>query len=92
MRFRDGKSTINDWQTLLQRTPAQASNVHEFTDAAYLYYKKDNVAQYNYEAIIKLGTPIARINVLHSCATVAGDLEPVVFIMTKGAKVIDANK
>ena len=33
MRLRDGKSTENDWQTLLQHTPTQATNVHEFTDA-----------------------------------------------------------
>lgn len=94
MRLRDGKSTENDWHTLLERTPAQATNVHEFTNSIHLYYKKDGVAQYNYEAIIKLGTPIARINALHSCATAAstktddaGGLEPVVF-MTKGAKVM----
>lgn len=38
MRLRNGISTENDWNTLLQRTPTTATNTHEFTDATRLFY------------------------------------------------------
>lgn len=57
-------------------------------------WQKEDVAKYNYEAVHKLETPIARINAIHSCTTAAaaksddaGGLEPVVF-MAKGAQVM----
>ena len=63
-------------------------------DSIRLFYKKDDVAKYNHQAILKLGTPIARINVIHSSTAaasaksdVAGGLEPVMF-MAKGARVM----
>lgn len=52
------------------------------------------MAEYNHEAITKLGSPVARINVIYSCAAAApaksddaGGLEPVIF-MAKGAGVM----
>ena len=60
MRFRDGQSTEADWITLLQHTPANISNPHEFTNAIHLFYKKEEVAKYNHQAISKLGSPIAK--------------------------------
>ena len=94
MRLRNGQSTENDWRNLLERTPKVANNVDDFMDAICLFYKKEDVAQYNHEAVTKLGTPIARINALHSCAAAAstksddaGGLDPVVF-MAKGVKVM----
>ena len=84
MRLRNGESTENDWRTLLKRTPTAANNANEFIDATRLFYKKEDVAQYNHECITQLGTPIARINAIHSCLTAAstksdnaGGLEPV---------------
>jgi hypothetical protein len=99
LRLRNGQSTDSeaDWNTLLQRTPTMANNSHEFTNAIRLFYKKENVAKYNYDAITKLGSPVARINAIHSCAAAAstksddaGGLEPSVF-MAKGAQVMLTN-
>ena len=94
MRLRNGQSTENDWKNLLERTPKAANNVDDFRDAIRLFYKKEDVAQCNHEAVTKLGTPIARINALHSCVAAAstksddaGGLDSVIF-MAKGAKVM----
>ena len=94
LRLRDGQSTEDDWTTLLQRTPTVANNANTFKEAIHLYYKKEQVAQYNHEAITKLGSPIAQINAIHSCAAAtsaksdnAGGLEPVIF-MAKGSRVM----
>ena len=90
LRLRDGKSTEDNWTTLLQRTPAIANNANDFNDVTLILQKKEHVAKYNYEAITKLGTPIARINTIHSCTAKsdeAGGLQPVIFI-AKRAKVM----
>ena len=67
LRLRNGQSTEADWNTLLQRTPTMANNSDEFTNDIRLFYKKENVAKYNYDAITKLGSPVAQINAIHSC-------------------------
>ena len=94
LRLRNGQSIEADWTTLLQRTPTAVNNANEFTDAICLFYKKEYVAKYNYEAITKLESPIAQINAIHSCVAAASTksddargLEPVVF-MAKGARVM----
>ena len=98
LRLRDGKSTEDDWTTLLQRTPAIANNANDFNDVTHLFYKKEHVAEYNYEAITKLGTPIARINAIHSCTAAAmaksdeaGGLEPVIFIAKRAKVMLTSN-
>ena len=68
----------------MQRTPTNANNVNEFNDSIHLFYKKDDVAKYNHQAIVNLGSPIARINAIHSSTAAA---ESVVF-MAKGTKVM----
>ena len=90
MRLRNGEA---DWTTLLQRTPAKVKNIDDINETVHLYYKKD-VAQYNHKAITQLGTPIARVNAIHSCTAVAsaksdevGGLKPVIFIAV-GAEIM----
>lgn len=82
LRLRDGKSTESDWKTILQRTPSNANNANEFTMPPHLFYKKEDVAKHNYEAVAKLGTPIARINAINSstiaASTDACGLEPII--------------
>ena len=94
LRLRDGQLTEDDWTTLLQQTPTAANNANTFKEAIHLYYKKEQVAQFNHEAITQLGSPVARINAIHSCAAAAsaksdnaGGLEPIIF-MAKGAHVM----
>jgi hypothetical protein len=64
LRLRNGQSTEADWNTLLQRTPTMANNSHEFTNAIRLFYKKENVAKYNYDAITWGGSKNLRRGVL----------------------------
>ena len=43
LRLRDGKSTKEDWETLLTRTPERADNATEFSNAVHLFYTKEEV-------------------------------------------------
>ena len=47
LRLRDGTVNHDDWQMLLERTPQQAKNCDDFTDAIRLFYDKASVAEYN---------------------------------------------
>lgn len=71
LRLRDGCTTEQDWAQLLTRTPANATNISEFDNAIHLFYDKQSVAQVNINSLTKLGTPIARINAIHSCSAAA---------------------
>jgi len=93
LRLRNGESTEEDWQ-LLSRSPSAITNLTEFDDAVHLFYNKDKVAQFNAQKLNSLGTPIARINAVHSCSSAAsaksddaGGLEPVL-LLAKGARVM----
>ena len=93
MRLRNGQSTEDDWRKLLTRSPS-TSNQAEFKDAVRLFFDKQSVAEYNYEKLKSLNTPIARISAKHSGTGAAsaksddaGGLDPEIFL-TKGAQVM----
>ncbi len=86
------------WQMLLERTPQQAKNRNDFTDAVMLFYDKASVAEYNLQKLHSLQTPVARINAIHSDSTAssanpddAGGLHPVVFLATQARVMLTAN-
>ena len=54
------------WEMLLKRSPQQANNVDNFTDATRLFYNQKNVMQYNLDKLHSLGTRTAKINAIHS--------------------------
>ncbi len=98
LRLRDGKVSYNDWQMLLQRTPQNADNAHEFGEAVRLFYTKDNVAKYNLEKLYSLSTPVARINAIHSSPVAASTnpddangLHPVIFLAAQARVMLTAN-
>ena len=98
LRLRNGKITHDDWQMLLQRSPQSADNLEEFNDAIRLFYTKESVANFNYEKLQTLGTPIARINAVHSSPAAAstkpdeaGGLYPVVFLAQHAHVMLTAN-
>ena len=51
---------------LLERTLQQANNRDDFTDAIRLFYDKASVAEYNFQKLHSLHTPVARLNAIHS--------------------------
>ena len=87
LRLRNGETTREDWDLLLTRTPTNAINKSDFSEATHLYYDKMSVTSFNIEKLKSLGKPIARVNALHSnqAAAIAtpedaGGLDPVLFI------------
>ena len=98
LRLRDGKATNQDWKALLQRSPHNASNVNEFTDAVRLFYDKESVAKYNLEKLHTLETPIARVNAInsnHAATTASSDdacgLQPVTYIAKQARVMLTSN-
>lgn len=66
-RARNGNSTVDDWHTLLSRSPNNINNIIEFeTSAVKLCYHKENVAKLNTEKLKKLNEPIAIVKAKHS--------------------------
>ncbi len=97
-RLRDGNISRNNWELTIQRTAQRANNVEEFSDAVWLFYMKESVAEYNFNKLKTLGTPIARINAVHSSAVAAaaksddaGGLYPVVFLAPQARVMLTAN-
>ena len=68
LRLRKGESTVDDWKLLLTRQPSNIPNLCEFEDATRLFYSNEQVANYNYEQLMKLEHPVAHINACHSSA------------------------
>ena len=69
LRLRKVDSTVSDWKLLLTRQPANVDNLIEFKDAVRLFYSNEEVANYNYEELVKLKQPVAQISARHSSAT-----------------------
>ena len=65
MRMRNGKVTEEDWKLLLEHSTTSVP-MDQFTDAIRLYFDKKSVAEYNYEKLLQLGQPVAKIQAKHS--------------------------
>ena len=65
MRMRNGEVTEEDWKLLLDH-PTTHVPMDQFTDAIRLYFDKKSVAEYNYEKLLQLGQPVAKIQAKHS--------------------------
>ena len=94
LRLRDGDTSYDDWQTLLHRSPPYADNFEDFREVVHLFYDRKSVAQFNFERLALLGTPIATVKAIHSSSAAAatksedaGGLSPIVFL-AKGARVM----
>ena len=82
---------------LLERTLQQANNRDDFTDAIRLFYDKASVAEYNFQKLHSLHTPVARLNAIHSDNAAssanpddAGGLH-IIFLATQARVMLTAN-
>jgi hypothetical protein len=97
MRMRNGEVTEEDWKLLLQHSTTRIP-MDQFTDAIRLYFDKKSVAEYNYEKLLEIGQPVAKIQAKHSgrgasAATSddAGGLESVLFLSRKAEVMLTCN-
>ena len=94
LRLRSGETSENDWKLLLRRQPLHANNIEQFKTATRLFYTNEQVANYNYDSLLQLKQPIAKIDAKHSSSEAAKispqdmyGLEPSLLI-SKGALVM----
>ena len=94
MGLRTGDCNNDDWNLLLTRQPSKAQNIAEFHNATRLYFTNEEVANYNFEQLLSLNNPIARIDARHSSDVAKkalpddmSGLEPTVFL-AKEARII----
>jgi hypothetical protein len=66
MRMRNGEVTEEDWKLLLEHSKTNVPMDQFIDDAIRLYFDKKSVAEYNYEKLLQLGQPIAKIQAEHS--------------------------
>ncbi|CAB4005609.1 ATP-dependent DNA helicase PIF1-like [Paramuricea clavata] len=97
MRMRNGEVTGEDWKLLLEHSTTSVP-MDQFTDAIRLYFDKKSVAEYNYEKLLQLGQPVAKIQAKHSghgasaaTSDEAGGLDAVLFLSTKAEVMLTCN-
>jgi len=69
--LRNGETSENDWKLLLTRQPSQANNIDQFKTATRLFYTNEEVANFNYNSLLQLKQPIAKIDAKHSSSQAA---------------------
>ena len=97
-RHRNGQTTLDDWQLLLSRSPQNATNATEFSNAIRLFYDHKSVSQFNNEKLHSLNSPIACINAVHYGSEAekvspddAGGLLPILFLSQGACVVLNMN-
>ena len=71
LRLRNGETSENDWKLLLTRQPSEANNIDQFKTATRLFYTNEEVASFNYNSLLQLKQPIAKIEAKHSSSQAA---------------------
>ena len=71
LRLRNGETSQDDWKLLLTRQPSQANNIGQFKTATRLFYTNEEVAIFNYNSLLQLKQPIAKIDAKHSSSQAA---------------------
>ena len=94
LRLRDGISTMDDWNYLMQRTPTEVQDLSLFANALHLYPTKEAVVEHNVAKLHDSNQPIATIKAVHTgpnacraSADEANGLEPVI-CLAKFARVM----
>ena len=97
MRMRNGQSTQCDWQKFCKQTP-QFIIMDNFKDVSLLFFNKASVANYDYEKLSNLTTPVAHISAVYSGrnakASTSDDAEvfdAVIFRATGAAVMLTCN-
>ena len=94
LRLRKGDSTVSDWKLLLTRQPTNVDKLTEFKGAASFFYSNEQVANYNYDQLVKLQEPVVQISARHSSVAakkITADefsgLQPLM-VVAKGVKIM----
>ena len=94
LRLRNCEVTKEDWRILMTRTPAQVSDVSNFSSGVHLFPTIEAVAEHNVQKLHGCGQPVATIKAVHTgpnsskaSTDDAGGLQPVV-CLAKGACVM----
>lgn len=99
LRMCDGESTEDDWRIFAIRfidSPATLSLENkQFSDATYIFPRKADVDEFNFDKLRILNCPVARINIIHTCGNeackadsdVAKDLEAQL-LLARGTRVM----
>ena len=66
LRVRYREMSENEWKLLLTRQPSQANNIDQFKTVTRLFYTNEEVASFNYNSLLQLKQPIAKIDAKHS--------------------------
>ena len=61
LRLKDGQVTQDDWRYFMSRTPAQVSDLSQFTAALHLFPTTEAVVERNVSQLNAVGQPIATI-------------------------------
>ena len=98
LRLCNGEMSENDWKLLLTRQPSQANNIDQFKTATRLFYTNEEVASFNYNSLLQLKQPIAKIDAKHSSSQAAKispqdmyGLEPTLLISKNALVVLTMN-
>ena len=98
MHLRTGDSTKQDWQLLLTRQPSEVPNLNQFDNAIRQFYGNEQVASYNYQKLLTLHKPIAKIEARHSSSIAKAlspeemnGLVPTVFIARQASVMLTMN-
>lgn len=97
-RLRNGKTSLNDWEHLMKRTPSKVDNLSAFDCALHLFPTVQAVAKYNLMKLKDINRPIAIIKAVHSGPNAqratsddAGGLDPVGHLATTARVMLIAN-
>ena len=97
MRMRNGQSTQCDWQKLCERTP-QHIIMDNFKDVSRLFFDEASIANYNYEKLSTLATPVAHISAVYSgrdakasTSDDAGVFDTIIFLARGAAVMLTCN-
>ena len=61
LHLRDGQVTEEDWQHLMNQTPAKVQDLEQFRNALHLYPTIDIVAEHNVTKLCANSQPIATV-------------------------------
>ena len=66
MRIRDGMADINDYKTLISRSPINLDLPSDFDEFPHLFPENKMVEQHNLKHLLKLNQPVLKCSALHN--------------------------
>ena len=98
MRLRNGDTTMEDWNHLMEQTPTRVQDQSPYVNALRLFPTVEAVVDHNVAMLRECGHPIATIKAVHTRANAAkappddaGGLEPVVMLARSARVMLTSN-